>query len=144
VHRPISVAVRLLAGLALGWAAFCVAVETRGSLSYYMARGGNVSPYLWRFGMAPVERLARCLAEARELMPAGSVVAFVSPDGPGDADFFRWRWAAYLLPDEDVVRWRDAEGARAGFLITYRRQVDGTALRMLRQLHGGRLYRIGP
>ena len=80
-------------------------------------------------GMPQTAELERCLAAARREIPAGTVVAFSSPDDPPGAAFYRWRWAAYLMPAHGVVR--DGEpGARPQYRIACG--------------PGGRLQRVKP
>jgi hypothetical protein len=144
VRRLIAVSIRLLFGLGVTWAAVCLAADTRDSLFSYRHRGGNTLPCLWRFGMAPVERLRRCAEEVRARVPAGSVVAFGSPAAECDSDFYRWRWAAYLLPDEDVVRLGDPTARQvARYVVTFRLPLDEPRLKLLDQLYGCRLYGTG-
>lgn len=125
--------------------------EATGELRGFDARSANANPFNWRFGMAPVVRFSRCMAEARALLPPGTLVAFVSPGegaagrggGGGNDDFFRWRWAAYLLPELDLVRLQDASPPQApSYLLTYRREAPGRRFELVRQLTGGRLYRV--
>jgi hypothetical protein len=138
--------VRLVLVLFVGWAAVALARETGAALADWDARQVNRAPCMWRLGMAPAERFRRCLAEVEGRVPAGSVVIFVSSPGDCGAEFFRWRWAAYLLPDLDVVTPDDLAGRHlASHLIAYRTAPvppPGARLVLLRQLEGGRLFRI--
>jgi hypothetical protein len=140
--------VRLVLGLYVAWAGIALASETGAALESWDLRQGNAAPCEWRFGMAPVARLRRCLAgvAADGRVPRDSVVVFASPAGPCQADFYRARWAAYLLPELQVVAPGDPWGSPlAGFLIAYRLEPappPGARLELLRQLEGGRLYRI--
>ena len=89
---------RLLFGLLLAWAAVSLVRETAATRHDWNRRRDNVPPCLWRFGMAPVERLGTCLAGVEGLLPRDTLVLFSSPTaGPCDPDFYRWRWAAYML-----------------------------------------------
>jgi hypothetical protein len=138
---------RLALGLLLGCSVLAAArafvVETRDAVAGFEGRPLNIGPFFWRSGMAPTERLARCLDEARALLPAGSVVAFASAPGPDDAAFYRWRWAAYLLPGIHLVRLEERHASPpARYVLTYRVQVDEHGLALVRQLPGGRLYRV--
>jgi hypothetical protein len=141
-----SLPARLVLGLCLGWAALALARETGDAWEGWSQRQRNNLPCGWRFGMAPVERLRRCLGGIDGLVPSGSVVAFASLPGGCSAEFFRWRWAAYLLPGLEVVSLDDPAARQlAAYLITYRRLPEpppGTRLELLRQLEGGRVYRI--
>jgi hypothetical protein len=139
------VALGVLLAVGVAWSAMGLLVEVRDAAEEADGRGGNALPFFWRFGMAPVGRFARCMAAARAVLPAGAVVAFDSAEGPRDADFFRWRWAAYLLPEQHLVRADDPRArALAGFLLTYRKQVRDSSHPLLTQLPGGRLYRVLP
>jgi hypothetical protein len=138
--------VRLVLVLFASWAAVALARETGGALAGWDARHANNPPCLWRFGMAPAERLRRCLAGVEGWLPPGTTVVFASPPGGCSAEFFRWRWAAYLLPDLDVVLPDDLAGGKlAAYLVAYRTEPvppPGTHLELARQLAGGRLFRI--
>ena len=138
-------ALGVLLGVGVAWSGAGLLREVRDAVEELDARGGNALPFFWRFGMAPVGRFARCMAAARAVLPAGAVVAFDSAEGPRDADFFRWRWAAYLLPEQHLVRAGDPRArALAGFLLTYRKEVRDGSHQLLTQLPGGRLYRVLP
>jgi hypothetical protein len=138
-----SLALGLVLGIGVAWSGAGLVSEVRDAVEELDARAGNAVPFFWRFGMAPVERFARCMAAARPLLPPGSVVAFESLEGPREADFFRWRWAAYLLPEQHLVRARDARaGSPAAFLLTYRKEAQDPRYRLVSRLPGGRLYRL--
>jgi hypothetical protein len=138
--------VRLVLVLFVGWAAVTLARATGATLAVWDARQINRPPCVWRLGMAPAERLRRCLAGVEGRLPPDTVTVFVSPPGTCGAEFFRWRWAAYLLPDLDVVSPDDAAGRTvASHLIAYRTEPvppPGAHLVLVRQLEGGRLFRI--
>jgi hypothetical protein len=141
-----SLAVGLLLGLALVWSGAGLLGEVQSALDGFAGRQGNALPFFWRFGTAPVERFAGVMAAARPLLPPGSIVAFASTDGPRQADFFRWRWAAYLLPEQHVVLLNDHTGRDMagflGFVLTYRKQAQDPTYELVAQLPGGRLYRV--
>jgi hypothetical protein len=150
--------VRLVLGLFVAWAGIALGNETGAALESWDFRELNTAPGSarehypapceWRLGMAPVDRLRRCLAgvAADGRVPRDSVVVFTSPAGPCRADFFRARWAAYLLLELQVVAPGDPLASPlASFLISYRVEPvppPGGSLELLRQLEGGRLYRI--
>jgi hypothetical protein len=94
--------VRLVVSLALVWAAVALAREAGAAVAGWDDRRLNALPCNWRFGMAPVERLERSLAEVRDWLPRDGVVLFASPPGSCGAQFYRWRWAAYLMPNLQV------------------------------------------
>ncbi len=128
------------------WSGVALVRETAAAVAGWDARQVNRRPCLWRFGMAPVERFARCLAGVDGLLPPDSLVIFDSPPGDCSAQFYRWRWAAYLLPALDLVTPDDPAGRqRASYLIAYRTEPappPGARLVLVRQLAGGRLFRI--
>lgn len=137
---------RLLLVLFVVWAGAAVAVRTGDAVAGWDARGRDRPACQWRFGTGPVESLRRCLARVEGWLPADSVVLFVSPPGPCGSPLFCWRWAAYLLPDLDLSPPDDVDGSRqASYLIAYGTHpapAPGTHLVFVRQLEGGRLYRI--
>jgi len=101
-------------------------------------------PVQWRFGMPQIDVLERCFAEARPLIPPGSVIVFTSP-GPPEASFFRWRWAAYGLPEHDVIQ-PEMRGApaMAEYLISHRVPIRLPRARLMKQLNGCQLFRVQP
>jgi hypothetical protein len=138
---------RLLLGLLVAWSGVALTREAMAVRGDWSRRQRNVPPCMWRLGMAPVARLRACLAGVEGLLPRDSLVLFASPSaGPCNPEFFRWRWAAYLLPDLLVARTDDLEARQlANYLLAYRRPVEpppGCRLELIRQLDGGRLYRI--
>jgi hypothetical protein len=146
LRPPPQPLVRTLLVLFVGWAAAALVHEGGAALAGWDARQVNQPPCTWRLGMAPAERFRRCLGGVEGWLPAGSTIIFVSSPGPCSAEFFRWRWAAYLLPDLDVVPPDDPAGRQpASYLVAYRAEPvppPGTHLVLLRQLAGGRLFRI--
>jgi hypothetical protein len=134
---------QLLLGLALAWAAFALLAEVQGAAaSYDLRQRAHPSAISWHFGIPQVERLELCLDAARPLLPVGGRVAFASrPDG--DA-FFRHRWAAYLLPEIDLLPWDDPAGKSAPLLLSYSYPVDDPRLELLRRLPAGFLYKVKP
>lgn len=138
--------VRLVLVLFVVWAGAALAYRTGDALTGWDARRANRPACVWGFGTGPVASLGRCLAGVEGWLPPDSVVVFDSPPGPCNSQFFRWRWAAYLLPDLEVSSPDDPDGSRlASYLITYRTEPappPGTRLVLVRQLAGGRIYRI--
>jgi len=134
-----------LAG-ALAWAGFALLAEMEGAVAGYDLRE-RASPSAggWRFGIPQVVRLERFLDAARPLLPRGERVGFTSPPAiPGEL-FFRYRWAAYLLPEVDLVPW-EGPGAPpsngAPHLLSYSYRLSDPRLALERRLPGGFLYRI--
>lgn len=134
---------KLILGFALAWAGVAFLQEVNGAVRSFDARETRAAgPMYWRFGIPQMTGFARCVAAAHREIPAGSVVAFASRPGPDAADFFRWRWAAYLLPEMHVVPLSDAEASRmADYLLTFRLESDDPRFEPLRRLPGGWLYR---
>ncbi len=135
---------RLILVLFLAWSAFAFLAELSETFAGFDRRESErADPIRWRFGVRQVEVLEQCLAEARQVIPPGSVVAFASPEGPAAAEFYRWRWAAYLLPEYDVLSISDPRaGELSQYLIAHRRQIDHPRAERMRQLTGCVLYRI--
>lgn len=134
---------RLVLGFFLAWSAFAFLSELQEALEVYDRRSIHRSyPVRWRFGTPQVGILQQCLAEARALIPPGSVVVFTSP-GPEEAAFYRWRWAAYELPEHDVIR---LETPRAGeiaqYLISHRVPIQHPRAEPVKALTGCRLFRV--
>jgi hypothetical protein len=135
---------KLILGLALAASLYGFLAEVRQGLETYDHRSEHrAGPGQWRFGTPAVERISTCLAEVREVVPPGSFVVFVSPPGRGDVEFFRWRWAAYLLPEMEVLPLDSPETPqRAQYLIDYRRRFEHPRLGAMRQLRGCRLFAV--
>jgi hypothetical protein len=137
---------RLILVLFVVWAGAALVVRAGAAVAGWDTRGADRPACVWRFGTAPAEVLRRSLARVEGWLPPDTVVLFVSPAGPCNAPFFCWRWAAYLLPDLEVSPPGDPKGSRrATYLIAYQTgpaPPPGTHLVFVRQLAGGRLYRI--
>ncbi|MES1243346.1 MAG: hypothetical protein ABUT39_17170 [Acidobacteriota bacterium] len=138
---------RLVLVLFLAWSALAFLVELSDTFAGWDRRESERSdPIRWRFGVRQVGILEQCLAEARREIPPGSVVAFASPpsaDASAAADFYRWRWAAYLMPEYDVLAVSDPKaGELAQYLIAHRQAIDHPRAEKVRQLTGCVLYRV--
>jgi hypothetical protein len=135
---------RLILVVFLAWSAFAFLAELQTTFAGWDRRESERSdPIRWRFGVRQVGILEQCLAEARREIPPGSVVAFASPQGPAAADFYRWRWAAYFLPEYDVLPVSDPKAAElARYVIAHRQPVDSPRIKAVRQLTGCVLYRV--
>jgi hypothetical protein len=137
---------RLLVGVGLVWGGVALEKETVGLISGWHERQRNAPPAAWRFGSGPVERFCRLMAGAGQLLPADTVVLFVSPPGDQAAEFFRWRWAAYLLPEQNLTTLDFPDGRQlASHEIAFRREgvaPPGTRLELVRQLPLGRVWRV--
>jgi hypothetical protein len=119
--RSYSLGRRWLLAALVAWAAAGFLSELNNAVTGVDRRGTDREiPGLWRLGVRPVARLDACLKEVRRRLPPDSVVAFRSPDGPGQAAFYRWRWAAYLCPRHQIVLDGDPAGDRlARYLLEY-------------------------
>lgn len=137
---------RLALGLLLAWSAFAFLAELNEALGGYDRRESYRSdPIRWRSGTLQVRILEQCLAEAREIVPKGSVVVFASQPGPAQADFYRWRWAAYSMPEHDVVPLSDPRAGEIGqYLITHRLPIEHPRAELAKSLTGCKLYRVKP
>src|SRR6185295_3013480 len=134
---------RLLLGLLASWAAAGFRFEVNAAVTGYDGREtAAASPLLWRPGIPEISRLERCLAPALRVIGAGAAVAFASPDEPPGAASIRWRWAAYLMPAQDVIPANDPAARRAEYAIACGTRLEDPHLRPLRNLPGGRLYRV--
>jgi hypothetical protein len=138
---------KVLLGFALAWGVFAFLRETGHTLSDLDSREETQDVVAdWRPGTPPVERLDRCLDLVRRRVPAGHVVVFASSTGSDngpDGEFFRWRWAAYLLPQYDVAPLHGADTARlAEYLITFDRPLENPRLETLAEIPGCRLSRV--
>lgn len=136
---------RLVLGLLLVWSAFMFLAHLQKALADYDRRSVFLSdPVQWRFGMPQINVLQRCFAEARPLIPPGSVVVFTSPRAEM-ADFFRWRWAAYGLPEHDVIQPEMPRAAEmAEYLISHRVPIRLPRAKLMKKLTGCQLFRIDP
>lgn len=135
---------RLLLGLLVAWAGAGFLFEVNRAVTGYDGREtASASPLLWRPGMPEITRLERCVAAARRAIAPGSAVAFASPDEPRGAASTRWRWAAYLMPAHEVILASDPAAARlADYAIACGTRIEDPRLAPLRDLPGGRLYRV--
>ncbi|HTQ80134.1 MAG TPA: hypothetical protein VMM92_09060 [Thermoanaerobaculia bacterium] len=136
---------KILLGCLLAWAGFAFLAELSRAVSGFDLRE-RYSPATigWRFGIPQVVRLSRFLEAARPLLSRGERVAFASPPAPQADLFFRYRWAAYLLPEVDLVPWEDQAGRQASELLSYSYRQPGPGLHLKRRLPGGFLYQVGP
>ncbi|HKI03502.1 MAG TPA: hypothetical protein VKK31_16100 [Thermoanaerobaculia bacterium] len=133
---------KLALGLLVAWAAAGFLHEVNEAVASYDQRQRAVRRFTWRFGAPEPSRLAQCLQQARREIPAGSAVAFTSPDTPRGAAFQRWRWASFFLPDQDVL---PAGDPQAAYAISYRMKIEDHRFEPLRRLPCGWLYRVnGP
>jgi hypothetical protein len=132
---------RLLLGLLVLWAGVSLLGEVRGAATSWDARAEWNGQWGWRFGTPAVSSLERCLAPARRIVPPGSVVAFAAPGEPRDTALSHLRWAAYLMPAQNVLAHDDpAETIVAQYVIVWGAPLQAPGLTRLRQLPGCTLY----
>jgi len=134
---------RLALGLLALWAAAGFLYEVNAAVTGWDARDWAFEAVPWRFGSPEPVALGRCLREARRTIPPGSAVAFASADADPALALARWRWAAYLLPEDDVLQAGDPAAARvARYAITFRTEIHDPRVEPLRRLPEGWLYRV--
>lgn len=138
---------KAIPGLLLLWCALSFSAEMGKALEEWDRRTQAArGPGTWRFGSPQLERLAACLDGVRGHLPPGSVIAFASQEGPDQERrnaLFRTRWAAYLLPEHDVLPLDDPAAPRlAGYVIDYRAGLDLPQLELVARLHGCRLFKV--
>lgn len=139
---------KLILGFVLAWGVLSLLRETGSALAGLDGRAklrGDVA--YWQLGTPPVERLDRCLDLVRRHVPPDRLVVFASsPDAGPDSEFYRWRWAAYLLPQYDLAPLQSpmpaATARRAEYLLAYERTLAIPRLEVLEELPGCLLYRV--
>ncbi len=135
----------LLAALLL-WCQLAFVRQLRQTGELY--REGRVTyhqTWLWRPGLRPTEQLGAFLDRVRDVAPAGSHALFSSHPTSERQDFARYMWAAYLLPELDLVAASRAPPAARGpadYWIAYRTTEDHPALTPVWQHRDGVVYRI--
>lgn len=136
---------RLVPGFLLVWSAFLFLAHLQKALADFDRRAVFRSdPVQWRFGMPQTEILERCFAEARPLIPPGSVVVLTSPKAEM-ADFYRWRWAAYWMPGHDLIQPETPGAAEtAQYLISHQVPIRLPRAKLMKQLTGCQLFRVQP
>ena len=131
--------------VAIAWAAWSLAAEL-AALRRQVADPPNPGAVAeWTLATPRMESLRRFLRAARTRLPDGRVVAFASATGDADQEFFLALWAAYLLPEERVLRLDGpVERSGADYLLTYNTTRDDPHLEELLRHPSGALYRILP
>lgn len=134
---------RLALGLLAAWAAAGFLYEVNAAVDGWDGRAQAFGAIPWRFGSPEPTALDRCLRQARKAIPPGSAVAFASPDDAPEAALRRWRWAAYLLPEDDVLQAGDPAAAQlARYAITFRTEIHDPRVEPVLRLPDGWLYRV--
>src|SRR5436305_3384240 len=134
---------RFLLGLLVLWSGVSLLAEARRAVTGWDARAEwRSGPDNWRFGTPQVAGLETCFAAARRLVPPGSIVAYATPPEPPEAALLPVRWAAYLMPAQDLVARDDATAAAAQYVVAWGAPLRDPGITQLRQLPGCVLYRI--
>lgn len=140
---------KAIPGLLLLWCVLSFFAEMGKALGAWDRREQQArGPRAWRYGNPQLERLITCLDDVRGRIPPGSVVAFASPAGTGTEGaernaFFRSRWAAYLLPEHEILSIDDPSAPLlAEYAIDYRAGLDLPELELVAQLRGCRLLKV--
>ncbi|PYQ66564.1 MAG: hypothetical protein DMF53_03355 [Acidobacteria bacterium] len=134
---------RLILGGLAAWAACAFLVELNRAVAAWDDRE-HVDPALgWRFETPETAALSRSLDVARQAIPPGAAIAFTAPDDPPGVELEAWRWAAYLMPDHDVLSVNDAEaGQIAQYAIGFRKEIRHPRAELMLRLPDGWLYRV--
>jgi hypothetical protein len=134
---------RLVLGGLAAWAAVGFLQEVNGAVAGWDGRGRVNGGLPWRFGAREPAALARTVDAARSAIPPGGAIAFAAGDDPPGSRLIAWRWAAYLLPDRDVLALDDPAAARlATAVIAFRTEIRDPRLEPVRRLPDGFLYRV--
>jgi hypothetical protein len=112
-HRPLEM---LLLAL-LVWTALLFVRASALDLVAWRARDeSRPQVLLWRFGVAPVERLRRCMRLVEAHVGPGTSLALLTPDD----ELMTQRWAAYFLPGRNVIGGQSAV-AHADMVVAWGR-----------------------
>jgi hypothetical protein len=132
---------RLLLGLLVLWSGVSLLAEARRAVQSWDARAEwETQPDQWRLGSPPPARLKACLAAVQHLVPAESTIDFATLGAPPESAQFYVRWAAYLMPEQNVF---GLDYALARYTVSWRVPLAGprlAGLRPVRQLPGCFLY----
>lgn len=144
---------KVIPALLLLWCAVSFSAEMNRALDGWDRRATSArGPRTWRFGNPQLERLITCLDDVRLRVPPGSFIAFASPatppsrEGPEQNAFFRVRWAAWFLPEHEVLAIDDPSAPEvAEYVIDYRAGLNlPKRLELVAQLRGCRLFKVRP
>jgi hypothetical protein len=126
-------------GWAAGWEAF------RAFDTCWWHPPFEQPPGRWRYSTPPPQRLEHFLDLARQVVPAGSRVAFSSPATRGNAPLFRFWWATYWLAEYTVI---PADPPRlepvappVDFRLTYGLRLDDPRCELVMEDWSGAVYR---
>jgi hypothetical protein len=140
---------KAIPGLLLLWCTLSFAAEMSTTLGSWDQRLTSPrGPRAWRVGNPQLDRLTACLDDVRRHVPPGSVLAFASTARQEELErnaFFRSRWAAYLLPEHEVLSIDDPSARHlAEYAIDYRAGLNLPRLELVAQLRGCRLFKVQP
>ncbi len=138
---------KAIPGLLLLWCVLSFSAEMGKALGEWDQRATVPrGPRYWRFGNPQLDRLAACLDGVRAQVPPGSFITFASPAGPEGMErnaLFRTLWAAYFLPEHEILPIDDPSAPLlAEYAIDYRAGLDLPQLELMAQLHGCRLWKV--
>ncbi|HET9209558.1 MAG TPA: hypothetical protein VFR03_04135 [Thermoanaerobaculia bacterium] len=134
---------RLTVGVLAAWAGCAFLVELNRAVAAWDDREHFISAWGWRFESPETGALIRSLDVAVKAIPPGAPVAFTAPDDPPGVEFEAWRWAAYLMPDHDVLSVKDPEaGGVARYAIAYKTEIHNPRAEPMLRLPDGWLYRV--
>ncbi len=131
-----------LAAALLGWTAFATLLELHRT-RWIVANDPWEEPSWWRIRSRHVGELKSFLDQARQLLPADTVVAVAAdPEAPQES-FFRYLWIAYLLPDYEL-RHAGVGDPRTGtdYWISHGKRLEDPRFEMLMETASGGVYRF--
>ncbi len=96
----------------------------------------------WRRTLHPIVRLEGFLEQGTAGLPAGSRVAFASPNDGPTAAFFRYLWASYLEPELVWIPLHEAEAAQASYRVVFGASIEDAGLEVLHTEAAGTVARV--
>jgi hypothetical protein len=133
----------ILLAVLLGWSALALAraAYTTGALALGPQRNYRLASR-WLPGTRQVDELERFLGVVAAATPPGSRVAFLSDKSLTPDGLYSDLWAAYLLPEREVVPAADPRAwALASYVATYRTRLHAPGLSVIRETPDGAIYR---
>jgi hypothetical protein len=130
---------------AVAWAAWWLGVELAAVWRQVLDPPNSGWVAEWTLATPRAESLQRFLHAARTRLPPGRVVAFSGGTGQHEQEFFLALWAAYLLPEQRVVRLTGPPGeSGADYVLTYNSTLPDPRLEEVLSHPSGVLYRLRP
>lgn len=99
-------------------------------------------PSRWRPASAHVERLRAFAGSAGERLPPGAAVAVLTEPGPLAERTFRYRWLAYLMPEQRLRQAGVVDAGAERFWMVYGTRLEDPRLEPIFESGEGSLYRI--